>query len=138
MELLGLDWIGWIFSVVSGIALVLGILITALHWASEATREHARKRVLEDIVLFAIWVLGLAGGIGVLHGMGWSRPVLELFCWTLMILLVMSSWSRFREMPRPRNMRALQMALFVMPVVALCIATIVTLRSETAFRMLSG
>ncbi len=138
MELLDLNWIGWIFSVVAGLALVLGILITALHWASEATREHARTRVLEDIVLFAIWALGLVGGIGVLHGMGWSRPVLELFCWTLMILLLMSSWSRFREMPPPRNIRALQMALFVMPVVAFCIATIVTLRGETAFRVLSG
>ena len=138
MELLDLNWIGWIFSVVAGIALVLGILIMALHWASEETREHARKRLLEDIVLFAIWTLGLAGGIGVLQGMGWSRPVLELFCWTLMILLLMSSWSHFRRMPPPRNMRALQMALFVMPVVVFCIATIVTLRSETAFRVLSG
>ena len=138
MELLSLDWIGWIFSVVSGIALALGTLIAALHWASETTREHARKRALEDIVLFAIWVLGLAGGIGVLAGKGWSRPALELFCWTLMLLIVMSSWSRLREMPGPRNMRALQMALFVMPVVVFCIATIVTLRSETAFRVLSG
>ncbi len=138
MELLGLDWIGWIVSVVSGFALALGILITALHWASETTREHARKRVLEDIVLFAIWVLGLAGGVGVLADKSWSRPALELFCWTLMILLVMSSWSRLREMPPPRNMRALQLALFVMPVVVFCIATIVTLRGETALRALSG
>ena len=138
MELLNLGLIGWLFSVLSGIALALGALIVGLYCAREGAREYLAKRVLDDTVLFAIWVLGLAGGIGVLLGRAWSRPVLELFCWTLMVLLLMSCWSRLRAAPPPRNMLAIQLALFVMPVVAFCVATIFTLRSETALRVLSG
>jgi hypothetical protein len=138
MDLLSLDLIGWIFSVASAIALALGLLIIALYFSRDETRGFVRKRVIEDIVLFCIWVLGLAGGVGVLQGQAWSRPALEFFCWTLMVLLLMSCWSRLREAPPPRNMRAIQMALFVMPVVAICIATILTLRSETALRVLSN
>ncbi len=138
MDLLGLDLIGWLFSLSSGIALASGVLMVGLYCAREGAREYLAKRVLEDSVLFAIWFLGLAGGVGVLVGKAWSRPVLELFCWTLMVLLLMSCWTRLRAMPPPRNMLAIQLALFVLPVVSICIATIVTLRGETAFRALSG
>ena len=138
MDLLGLDLIGWLFSASSGIALAFGVLMVGLYCARAGAREYFAKRVLEDSVLFAIWFLGLAGGVGVLLGKAWSRPVLELFCWTLMVLLLMSCWTRLRAMPPPRNMRTIQLALFVLPVVAICIATIVTLRGETAFRVLSG
>ena len=138
MELLNLQLIGWLFSVVSGIVLGLGILIVGLYYAREGTRGYVAKRALDEAVLFVIWLLGLAGGVGVLLGKAWSRPALELFCWTLMVLLMMSCYSRLRAMPTPRGMRAVQLALFVLPVVAVCIATIVTLRSETALRVLSG
>ena len=138
MDLLNLGLIGWLYSVLSAIALALGALIVGLYCAREGVREYLARRLLDDAVLFAIWVLGLAGGIGVLLGKAWSRPALELFCWTLMVLLLMSSWSRLRAAPPPRNMRAIQLALFVLPVVAVCIATIVTLRGETAQRVLSG
>ena len=138
MDLLNLELIGWLISIVSGIALALGMLIVGAHCARAGVREYVTKRLLEDAVLFLIWMMGLAGGIGLLQGKAWSRPALELFCWTLMVLLVMSSWSNLRAAPPPRNMRGLQLALFVLPVVAFCIATIVTLRSETAFRVLSG
>ncbi len=138
MDLLGLQLIGWLYSVVCGIALALGILIIGLYYRRDGTREHAGKRILEDAVLFLIWLLGLAGGVGVLLGKAWSRPALELFCWTLMVLLLMSCWSRLQAAPPPRNMRALQLALFVLPVLAFCIATVLTLRSETALRVLSG
>lgn len=138
MDLLSLDLIGWLFSVLSGIVLALGVLIVGLHCAREGMRGYIAKRMLEEAVLFFIWLLGLAGGVGVLLGKAWSRPALELFCWTLMVLLLMSCWSRLRAAPPPRNMRGIQLALFVLPVVAICIATIVTLRSETALRVLSG
>ena len=138
MDLLNLELIGWLFSVGSGIAFALGVLIIGLHYRKEGAQKHLGRRVLEDFLLFVIWLLGLAGGIGVLLGKSWSRPALELFCWTLIVLLLMSCWSRLREAPRPRNMRALSLALFVMPVVAVCIATILTLRSETSLRVLSG
>jgi len=138
MDLLGLELIAWLFSVVSGIVLALGILVIGAYYVRDGTRGCIGKRILEDALLFFIWLLGLAGGVGVLLGRAWSRPALELFCWTLMVLLLMSCWSRLRVAPPPRNMRALRMALFVMPVVAFCIATILTLRSETALRVLSG
>ena len=138
MELLDLTLIGWLFSVGSGIALALGILIVVLHYSREDSRQHLARRWLDDLVLFVIWLLGLAGGVGVLLGKEWSRPALEFFCWSLMVLLLMSCWSSLRAAPPPRGMRAVSMALFVVPVVAVCVATIVTLRSEAAHRLLSG
>jgi hypothetical protein len=138
VELLDLPLIGWLFSVCSGIALALGALVVGLYYGRGGARTQARRRVLEDLVLFAIWLLGLAGGIGVLLGKAWSRPALELFCWTLMVLLLMSCWSSLRAAPPPRGTRAVSMALFVVPILAVCFATIVTLRSETAVRVLSG
>lgn len=139
MDLLDLDVIGWLFSVCSGIALVIGMwLIVAVHYGGAGARKPLVKRVLEDALLFGIWSLGLAGGIGVLLGKAWSRPVLELFCWTLMVLLLTSCWSRLRLAAPPRAMLGLSMLLFVLPVAAVCVATILTLRSETALRLLAG
>ncbi len=138
MDLLNLELIGWLFSATSGTALALGTVIVGLYYGRQGAGTLPGRRVLEDLLLFAIWSLGLAGGIGVLLTKSWSRVVLELFCWTLMVLLLMSCWSRLRAAPPPRNMRALRLALLVMPVVAVCIATILTLRSATALRVLSG
>ena len=101
-------------------------------------RKALASRVIDDTVLFGIWILGLSGGIGVLLGKSWSRVVLELFCWALMVLLLMSCWSRLRLAPPPRITLTLSLALFVLPVVAICVATILTLRSETALRVLAG
>ena len=138
MDLLSLELIGWLFSIGSGIALVLGGLIVALYYSRAKERSNLHRRVVEDLVLFAIWLLGLAGGVGVLLGKAWSRPALELFCWTLMVLLLMSCWSSLRAAPPPRGLRAVSMGLFVTPVIAVCIATILTLRSESALRVLAG
>ena len=138
MELIDLDLIGWLFAVSSGIALGLGVLIIVLHYRKDNTRAQIGKWLPGDLLLFAIWSLGLAGGIGVLLGKAWSRPTLELFCWTLMVLLLVSCWARLREEPLGRGMRAVSMALFVVPILAVCFATILTLRSETAVRVLSG
>jgi hypothetical protein len=139
MNLLDLDVIGWLFSIGSGIALALGLWVIAfMHYGGVGARKPLLKRVLEDALLFGIWSLGLGGGIGVLLGKAWSRPALELFCWTLMVLLLLSCWSRLRTAPPPRAMLGLSMLLFVLPVAAVCIATILTLRSETALRLLAG
>lgn len=139
MDLLNLSLVGWLFSLGSGLALLLGgWLIAVIHMRDETARKELAARVLDDSLLFGIWILGLAGGIGVLLDKSWSRPVLELFCWVLMILLALSAVSRWRAAPPPRGMLALSLALFVLPVAAVCIATIVTLRGETALRVLSG
>lgn len=139
MDLLSLTLIGWLFSIGSGLALVLGgWLIAVIHLRDEAARKELGARVLDDTILFGVWILGLAGGIGVLLERSWSRPVLELFCWVLMVLVALSAVSRWRAAPRPRGLLAVSLALFVVPITAFCVATILTLRGETALRVLSG
>src|SRR5258706_121039 len=101
-------------------------------------RRELASRLLEDLMLYSIWLLGLAGGIGVLVGKGWSRPALELFCWTLMVLLVLSGVRRYRAVPAPRLMLGISLAAFIAPVIAFCIATILTLRSDAAVKQLSA
>ncbi len=139
MDLLNLSLIGWLFTIGSALALVLGgWLIAAIHLRDEAARKELAARVLDDTVLFGVWILGLAGGIGVLLDKSWSRPVLELFCWVLMVLVALSAFSRWRAAPRPRGLLALSLVLFVVPIAVVCVATILTLRGETALRVLSG
>ncbi len=139
MDLLNLSLIGWLYSIGCGLALAFGIwLIVGIHLHDPAARKELAARVLDDTLLFGIWILGLAGGIGVLQEKSWSRPVLELFCWVLMVLLCLSAFNRWRAAPPPRTMLTLSLAMFVVPVAAICVATIVTLRGETAVRVLSG
>jgi hypothetical protein len=138
VELLDLTLIGWLFSVGSGVALALGAVIVALYYSRGGAQTQASRHMLGDLLLFGIWLLGLTGGIGVLLAKSWSRPVLELFCWAFMVLLILSCWSQLRVAPPPRGMRAVSMALFVIPIIAVCCATIVTLRGESAVRVLSG
>jgi hypothetical protein len=139
VDVLDLRLVGWLFAVGAGFALGLGIwLIVGLHYSGEGARRHLAARVLDDSLLFGIWILGLAGGIGVLLEKSWSRWVLELFCWTLMVLLFLSAFSRWRAAPQPRMMLLVSMALFIIPLLAVCIATILTLRGETALRVLTG
>lgn len=139
MELLPLPLVGWLYAVLSAAALAVGAwIVIGVHLAGEDTRKHLASRVLDDSILFGIWILGLAGGIGVLLEKAWSRPVLELFCWAVSVLLVLVCWQRFRAAPPPRGNLALSLALFLIPVIVVCAATILTLRSETALRVLSG
>jgi len=139
MDLLDLSLIGWLYSIGSGLALAAGMwLVVAIYLHDEAARKELAARVLENSLLFGIWILGMAGGAGVLLGKSWSRPVLEFFCWVLMALLSLSAFGRWRAAPPPRTLFALSLATFVLPVIAVCVATIVTLRGETALRILSG
>ena len=139
MDVLNLELVGWLFSVGSGIALGLGIwLIIGVHYSGEGVRKHLAARVLDDSALFGIWILGLAGGIGVLLEKSWSRWALELFCWALIVLLLLSGFNRWRTAPPPRGSLLLSLALFIMPLAAICAATILTLRGETALRLLAG
>lgn len=137
MEPLSLDLIGWLYTVLCGGAIAIGAwIIVAVHVRGD--RGALAARAMEDAILFGIWVLGFAGGIGVLLGRSWSRPVLELFCWSFSVMLLLSAWSRWRAAPAPKGRLAFSLALFVVPVLALTGATILTLRSETALRALAG
>lgn len=139
MDVLPLEVVGWLFTVGSAIALLAGTLLTIqMQTAGADARRQLAAHLLDDFMLFSIWLIGLAGGVGVLIGKGWSRTVLELFCWALMVLIVMSAMKRFRAAPPPRLVLGLSLAIFIAPVIAVCIATILTLRGETALRVLSG
>ena len=139
MDILDLQLVGWLYTIGCGTALLFGTWLTiGVQMAGEQARRELAARLLEDLLLYSIWLLGLAGGVGVLLGKGWSRPALELFCWAIIILLSMSAAKRFLAMPPPRLMRGLSLAVFIAPVIALCIATILTLRSEAAVKQLSA
>ena len=130
MELLSLPVIGWLYTVLCAAALALGAwLVVGVHFSGEDARQQLATRVIEDAVLFGIWVLGLAGGVGVLLEKSWSRGVLEMFCWVLMVLVTLTAVSRFRAAPSPRSTLGLSLALFVLPLLTLCAATIYTLRA---------
>jgi hypothetical protein len=130
VTLLPLAVIGWTYTVVCAAALALGAwLVIGLHYSGEQARSQLAARVMEDAVLFGIWVLGLAGGIGLLLEKSWSRPALELFSWVLIVLVLLTAWTRLRAAPPPRGTLALSLALFAVPVIAFCGAAIVTLRS---------
>lgn len=139
MDVLPLSLIGWLYAVGAGFALGVGMwIIVTLHLSGEGARRHLASRVLDDSLLFGIWILGMAGGIGVLLEKSWSRWVLELFCWVLVVLVLMSAYTRWRAAPPPRGLLLLSLALFVLPLALICAATILTLRGETALRVLSG
>ena len=139
MDILALPVIGWLYAGGCSIALLLGTWLTLGTYASgEAGRRALAERLLDDTLLYSIWLVGLAGGVGVLMEKSWSLWVLQLFCWVLMVLVFMSAYSRWRAAPPPKGLLAVSMALFALPLVAVCIATILTLRGETAVRVLSG
>ena len=139
MDLLSLALIGWLFTLGSAAALLLGgWLVIGVHFSGEAARSELARRVVEDAMLFGIWIFGLVGGIGVLLHKSWSRGVLEFFCWVLMVLAILTAWTRYRAAPPPRGQQLLGITAFLVPVLVICGATILTLRSETALRVLTG
>jgi hypothetical protein len=143
---LPLPFIGWFFALFSAAALVLGaVLILALLRAPEPQRNVLTFTFWNDILLGAIWVMGLAGGVGVIRLEAWGRYILELFCWALIVLVMLSAATRLYAISRPREdeppvnwVGAIAgVTLVVVPILAMCAATIATLRSpETlaAFR----
>lgn len=133
MDLLPLPLIGWVFTLGSGAALLLGgWMIVGIHRSGPDARRQLAARVLDDTLLFGIWILGLAGGIGVLLRKAWASMVLELFCWTLMVLVLLSAWNRLRAAPPPRGTLVVSLVLFAVPIIVICVATVLTLRSDAA------
>jgi len=144
---LSLAFIGWFFTLASAGALALGAaLIWMLATAGDLQRRYLSYSIWNDLVLAAIWVLGLAGGIGVIRLQPWGRYLLELFCWALIVLLPLSAASRvyaLRQQPDPGQSPVNWLGaiggitLILIPVIAICAATIVTLRSPEAMKAFS-
>lgn len=142
--MLPLPFIGWFFTIAALLALGVGaLIIIAFHRAGEAERSLLAQTAWNDAALFAIWFLALAGGIGVLQMKPWGRHILEFFCWTLIALSCLSVATRLHAIKRtgePINwISAIAGVLVVMiPVIALCGATIATLRSDAIRELFSG
>ena len=143
---LPLPFVGWFFTIASVLALGVGaVLIMSLHKAGELERRILSKTVWNDFALFGIWFLGLAGGIGVIGLKPWGRHILEFFCWTLIVLVALSAATRLYALTRQRTAEPINWlpavaGLFVVaiPIIAICAATIVTLRSEAVRQAFSG
>jgi cellobiose-specific phosphotransferase system component IIC len=135
---LPLTLVGWLFTLLSVAALAAGaLIIVAIHRAGEKERRHLAGNVLNDTLLFGIWILGLAGGIGVLRGARWGAGLLELFCWTLIVLVLLSAANRLVGLRRESETHEVNwlgaiagLLVIVIPLVALSGATIYTLRHE--------
>ena len=146
MDPLSLRFIGWFFTLIPAVALVVGaVILMSLYRSGGLERRYAEQSVWNDLVLLTIWVAGLMGGIGVLLGQSWSRPLLEFFCWVLSALSLLSGATRLVSLKRtsagaPVNwISAIAGVLVVVaPIVALCAATILTLRGEAARKVLGG
>ncbi len=143
---LPLPFIGWFFTVASLLALGLGaVVIMSLHKAGELERRILSRTAWNDVALFGIWFLGLAGGIGVIALKPWGRHILEFFCWTLIVLVALSAATRLYGLKRQRTVAPVNwlpavagLLVVAIPVVAICAATIVTLRSEAVRQAFSG
>ncbi|MGH8682946.1 MAG: hypothetical protein ACREVS_20930 [Burkholderiales bacterium] len=143
---LPLPFIGWFFTVASLLALGLGaVVIMSLHKAGELERRILSRTAWNDVALFGIWFLGLAGGIGVIALKPWGRHILEFFCWTLIVLVALSAATRLYGLKRQRTVEPVNwlpavagLLVVAIPVVAICAATIVTLRSEAVRQAFSG
>src|SRR3977135_3190347 len=141
-----LAFIGGFFTLASAGALALGAaLIVMLATAGDLQRRYLSYSIWNDLVLAAIWVLGLAGGIGVIRLQPWGRYLLELFCWALIVLLLLSAASRLYALNPPDPLQPQVnwlgaiggVTLILIPVLAICAATIVTLRSTEAMKAFS-
>ena len=141
---LPIAFIGWFFTLASAAALTLGAaLIFILVRAGGAHRRQLSYSFVNDIMLAAVWLLGLFGGIGVIRLQPWGRYLLELFCWALMVLLILSAVSRIYALRRPEAQPVnwvsaiAGLTLILIPVLAICAATIITLRSPEALKAFS-
>jgi hypothetical protein len=143
---LSLAFIGWFFTLTSVGALVFGgLLVLMLVRAGDLERRYLSYSIWNDLLLAAIWVLGLAGGIGVIRLQPWGRYLLELFCWALIVLLLLSAASRLYALRQPDPERPPVnwlgaiggITLILIPVLAICTATIVTLRGPEALKAFS-
>jgi len=143
---ISLAFIGWFFTLIPAGALLVGAaLVVILFNAGDLQRRYLGYSIWNDLVLLTIWVLGLAGGIGVLRLEPWGIYLTELFCWALIVLVLLSAATRLYAIKQeatqgtPVNwLGAIAgITLVLVPVLAICAATIVTLRSPEAMKAFS-
>ena len=144
---LPIPFIGWFYAIVCGVVVATGAGIFAFLYASGRLRiRYDNYSVWNDVLLLALWVIGLAGGVGVIETREWSRWVLGLFCWALIALTLLSSGTRLYQLMKlgdQVSMREFVVATIsvlcmAVPIVVFCAATIITLRGSAAANALAG
>ncbi len=144
---LSLAFIGWFFTLICAGALAIGAaLIAIMARAGDLERRYLGYSVWNDLLLAAIWALGLAGGIGVLRLAPWGRYLVELFCWALIVLMLLSAASRLYALKQPNPgappvnwLGAIAgVTLILIPILTICGATIATLRSPETLKAFSA
>jgi len=148
MELLSLVFIGWFFTLLSAAALLAGALLMfqLSHTGGAMEKRYLGYSVWNDVGLGVIWGFGLAGGIGILNMQPWGRWLLEIFCWAVIVLILLSAGNRLYAIkaadpeawPGNRLLAISGAMLVVLPVVAICAAAIYTLRTLPASHPLLG
>lgn len=139
---LPLAFIGWFFAIVSFAALAIGELLQHLFRAGKIPPEYLQSRIISDFALLLVWAIGLVSAFGPLNRQAWGRIGLEYFCWVLIAPTLLSGGSRLTgSLRHPRDERLTPRAwilavagvmLVALPLIALCAATILTLRCELA------
>ena len=146
MEPLSLRFIGWFFTLVPAAALSIGALIIYMLFRSGGlARRYATQNIFNDFTLLAIWIAGMLGGIGVLQEKAWALWLLEFFCWVLCVLVLLSGASRLYALKNAAGKTGrgwvaaiAGVVLMALPILAICAATIFTLRSDVARQTLTG
>jgi hypothetical protein len=140
-DTLDLDFIGWFYAIACGLVILFGLGVFAWLYATGTIKSRYKEySILNDVMLLMIWVVGFAGALGVVDRSQWGQFLLQLFCWMLIALVVLSSASRLYTVyklgqnvtQRDWMQMFIGVTLFALPVVLFCVATIFTLRSDAA------
>ena len=137
---LPLAFIGWFFAIVSFAALAIGmLLLQQLFRSGKIPPEYLQSRIVSDVALLLVWLIGLASAFGLLNGFSWGRTGLEYFCWVLIVLTLLSGGTRLAAYhqhppkhaltPRAWVTAVAGVTLVALPIIVICAITINSLRS---------
>ena len=94
-DTLELDFIGWFYLFACGGVILFGLGVFAWLYMKGLIKERYKDYpILNDVMLLMIWVIGFGGAIGVLDRSQWGQFLMQLFCWILIALVVLSATSR--------------------------------------------
>ncbi|MSQ21430.1 MAG: hypothetical protein EXR39_18285 [Betaproteobacteria bacterium] len=126
--------IGWFFLVTSFVVLGLGVaFVIALMRASEAERRHLVNNAINEMVIFGIWVAGLAASIGVLQGKPWGRWMLQYFCIVLIALCCLIAFQKgYTAWKAGERSSIIGIIIFLFPVILACGGAIYELQGPEA------
>ena len=136
---LPLAFVGWFFAILSFAALAIGVLLLhQLFHSGKIPPEYLQSRIISDVALLLVWLIGLASAFGLLNGFSWGRTGLEYFCWVMIALTLLSGGTRLASYhqhppglgltPRGWVVAVAGVTLIALPLIGICAIAINTLR----------